>query len=45
LARAESLAGNRDKAEEYLQEARRVAETLPDPDTKKRLLGDLDTIQ
>ena len=45
LARAESVAGNRDKVEEYLRAARRVAETLPDPDTKKRLLGDLDTIQ
>lgn len=45
LARAESVAGNRDKVKEYLQEARRVAETLPDPDTKKRLLGDLDTIK
>lgn len=45
LARAESVAGNRGKVKEYLQEARRVAETLPDPDTKKRLLGDLDTIQ
>jgi hypothetical protein len=44
LARAESVAGNRGKMAEYLREARRAAEGLPDPDTKKRLLADLDTI-
>ena len=44
LARAESVAGNREKTAEYLREARRVAETMPNPEAKKQLLGDLDTI-
>jgi hypothetical protein len=45
LARAESVAGNREKMEGHLREARRVAETMPNPEAKKRLLGDLDTIK
>ena len=45
LARAESVAGNREKMEEHLIEARRVAETMPNPEAKQRLLDDLDTIK
>jgi len=45
LARAESVAGNAKKAQEYVREARRVAETMPDPEAKKQLLSDLETIQ
>jgi hypothetical protein len=45
LARAESVAGNRERMEEYLREARRVADTIPKPDAKKMLLDDLDTIK
>jgi hypothetical protein len=41
LARAEAVAGNRAKMEEYLVEARRVADQMPDPDAKKQLLDDL----
>jgi tetratricopeptide (TPR) repeat protein len=45
LARAESVAGNREKMEEYLREARRVADTVPDPDGRKYLLDDLASIR
>ena len=45
LARAEAVAGNQAKMEEYLKKARRVAEILPDPEDKKQLLDDLATIQ
>lgn len=45
LARAESVAGNRDKTGQYLREGRRVAETMPNPDAKKQLLDDLETIE
>lgn len=45
LARAESVAGNSDKMEEYLLQARRVADTMSDPDVQKQFLEDLDTIK
>jgi tetratricopeptide (TPR) repeat protein len=45
LARAESVAGDHEKMQEYLHEARRVADTVPDPDSKSWLLADLDTIR
>jgi hypothetical protein len=44
LARAEFVAGNRDKAGEHLAESRRVAEGLPNPDAKKQILADLDAL-
>ena len=44
LARAESVAGNRDKTKEYLGEARQMVDALPDDESKKALLDDLDTI-
>jgi hypothetical protein len=45
LARAESVAGNSDKMEKYLRKARRVADTMSDPDVQKQFLEDLDTIE
>jgi len=45
LARAESVAENGDKMEEYLSKARRVADTMSDPDIQKQFLEDLDTIK
>jgi hypothetical protein len=45
LARVESVAGNHAKMEQYLREARRVADTIPKPDAKQILLDDLDTIK
>lgn len=45
LARADSVAGNRERMEEYLREARRVAETMPDPEAKQQLLDDLESIE
>ncbi|MCP4536626.1 MAG: hypothetical protein GY832_05725 [Chloroflexi bacterium] len=44
LARAESVAGNRDQQEKYLGKARAAAEKVEDADSKKMLLDDLDTI-
>jgi hypothetical protein len=44
LARAESLAGNNQKMTDYLQKARGLAEKVPEPNDKKLLLNDLDTI-
>jgi hypothetical protein len=44
LARAESVAGNRDQMEEYLGEARRVVDALADDDSKRALIDDLDSI-
>jgi hypothetical protein len=44
LARAEAVAGNEAEAREYLAEARRIADRLPDPDAKKQLVADLDTV-
>jgi len=45
LARAESLAGNRDAMSAHLAEARRDAGRITDAETKKMLLSDLETIQ
>ena len=45
LARAEALAGNDAQKASYLTQARQVAKTLADPETKKQLLADLDTIR
>jgi hypothetical protein len=45
LARAESVAGNGDKMEEYLKKARAVAERMTDEDTRKQFQEDLETIQ
>ncbi|UCC80498.1 MAG: hypothetical protein JSW64_03795 [Candidatus Zixiibacteriota bacterium] len=44
LARAESVAGNRDKSKEYLLKAREYADKVLDPEIKKMLTDDLDTI-
>jgi hypothetical protein len=45
LARAEAVAGDGAKMEEYLAKAREVAGTMPDPEAKKMLLDDLETIK
>lgn len=45
LARAEMVAGNRTQMDAYLQTAHRLAERLTDPEDKKMLLNDLNTIQ
>ena len=45
LARAESVAGNRDKMEEYLRQGQRVADAMSNPDVQKQFLEDLDTIK
>jgi hypothetical protein len=45
LARAESMAGNAAKKDEYLRLARDAGETLKDPKTKQQLLADLETIK
>ena len=45
LARAESVAGDKAKMEEYLAEARKAADKVPDPDSKKFLTDDLATIE
>ena len=45
LARAESVAGNIEKTEEYLNRAREMADAVDDPDSRKMLLDDLDTIK
>ncbi len=44
LARAHSVAGNRDKTESHLSEARRLTEEVSDADSKQMLLDDLATI-
>jgi hypothetical protein len=44
LARAETVAGNKDKAREHLTKSRHIGESLPDPDAKKHLLADLDEL-
>jgi hypothetical protein len=43
--RAELVAGNRAKMEEYLAAARRVSESMVDPEAKQMLLADLETIR
>jgi hypothetical protein len=45
LARAERVAGNQDKMEEYLIQAHQVATALPNPEAKKQLVNDLATIR
>jgi hypothetical protein len=45
LARVEMVAGNRKKMADYLQQAFEVAERISDPEEKKMLLDDLNTIQ
>lgn len=44
LARAESVAGEQEKAQGYLREGRRIADTVPDPDSRSWLVADLDNI-
>jgi len=44
LARAEMVAGNREKMTDYLQQAFQVAEQISDPEEKKMLLDDLSLI-
>ena len=45
LACAESVAGNREKMEKYLAQAREAVDTVTDPDSKKFLVDDLDAIK
>jgi hypothetical protein len=45
LARAEMVAGNREKMADYLQQAFQVAERISEPEEKKMLMDDLSTIQ
>jgi hypothetical protein len=45
LARAELIAGNRNKMTEYLREALRIADAIDDPDDRQMLLADLETIK
>jgi hypothetical protein len=44
LARAESTAGNRKQAQEYIDQAKSIAEKIQEADDKKQLLNDLNTI-
>ena len=44
LARAEAIAGNEDKASEYLTAARRAADEVTDEESKTWLVDDLETI-
>ncbi len=44
LARAEAVAGNQAKMTQYLNQARQVAETVPDAEAQKTLLADLETV-
>ncbi|MEW6402592.1 MAG: hypothetical protein AB1649_12385, partial [Chloroflexota bacterium] len=45
LARAEMVAGNREKMNEYLQKARDLAKQVEDEDDKQVLMGDLENIK
>jgi len=45
LARAEMVAGDREKMKDYLQKAMQVTEKMSDPEAKKQLLEDLSTIR
>ncbi len=45
LARAEALAGNRLAMAEYLEEARRLAGRISDPEDRDQLLEDLETVR
>jgi len=44
LARAESVAGDKSKMQEYLDEANRLAESIADQDEQELLMNDLKTI-
>ena len=44
LARAHMKLGNTEKALTYIEEAKKVSENMKDPETKKMLLKDLETI-
>jgi hypothetical protein len=44
LARAEMVAGNREKMNDYLEKARALAAQVEDEEDKRVLLGDLATI-
>jgi hypothetical protein len=44
LARAESVAGNSDKANEYLKKANELAASIKDADSRKMLVDDLKSI-
>ena len=45
LARAESIVGDQEKVEEYIDKARDIAAQLTNEEEKKMLEKDLDTIQ
>lgn len=45
VARAARVAGNGDEMEQRLEEALRVADTLPDPGVKKWPVNDPDTLR
>ena len=45
LARAESVAGNEERKERYMEEASRVAATVSDADNREYLLKDLESIR
>jgi len=45
LARAEMVAGDREKTTDYLQKAFQVTERMSDLEAKQQLLGDLSSIQ
>lgn len=45
LARAQMVAGNKEKMHEYLEKARALAEQVGDEEDKQTLLGDLDSIK
>jgi hypothetical protein len=45
LARAEMVAGNRERMASYVSRARETAEKISDPDEKQWLLSDLETIK
>lgn len=44
LARAEAVAGNKEKTSAYLKKARAAADKVPDEDSKQWLVDDLETI-
>ena len=44
LAGAELIAGNQQKMKQYLGEALRIADTVPDPEAKRWLLDDLSSL-
>jgi len=44
LARAELIAGNQQKIRQYLEEAPRIADTVPDPEANRWLLDDLSSL-